>query len=811
MKRKDRVLETIKKIGDSNGICTKDLANYLNLNRSNVSYILNILVKEKKLKKSNTRPVYFSLLKEKNHEEILSLEVIVDKAKKSILKPQKQSKILLLGNQEAYKSKVANIIFDAILQREPFFLKSNLNFFDCQKQILEKKDIDFIKALYLKNFNKISYLKQEEILKNFNGRLLIASCDDSSFLEKKILKFFKTKIQIPDLEEKIIQNSNCIEKIFIQESERISKEIFVSKETLKCLLKAKEELEIKEIQQIIKQIVKKSYNEFLVNTKRRISIEKRDLPSWIRKFSNDLDQDFKVFRKHIDILQKKKEVVYFIESFEDWLHKLQHIDAKDLLKLQEVFNKYCEQIIKKSMQFNYKATNEKVFLKLLDLINQITQRKLSKTIERKYKKAFLIHLIMSVERSFNDNFKIPIELLRLKENFQIESQTAYQVTQMVRNYLNVQLYNQEEFLIFLFLIFGFKTSNLSEEPIQILVALYGNNTSSSIKECICNITGYNNVYSFDSGFDCDEMKLIQSIRSYLKKNPKESLIFVDAWLVSLIRKKLADLEFVKIVSYQSIAQVVRVANKAKKIRLMHPLYQVALAFNEDYKALLEGKKAKDKIYIVCANVCSDGMDVIDKDEISGHLRMDKSLFEIIHIDMLSKDSLIDALDNLKQLGIKISMIISFCKIENLNTTKKHRLNKTLTKEDVETIQKFINLKTTRFKCIDILKEEFPNQNILVIYNEIQSLMKEIELEYEINFDDESFLGIVFYLVHRLKKRIVTHDFSKEKASIKSYEKEIIFLNLKQKLMLFEYKYDLKISDEEIIYLIETIKSHKKNP
>ena len=59
MKRIDLIYNTVKKLDTGDGVTTLELSNHLNLERSNVSKDLNLLLKAGKLFKNNSRPVKY--------------------------------------------------------------------------------------------------------------------------------------------------------------------------------------------------------------------------------------------------------------------------------------------------------------------------------------------------------------------------------------------------------------------------------------------------------------------------------------------------------------------------------------------------------------------------------------------------------------------------------------------------------------------------------------------------------------------------------------------------------------------------------
>ena len=84
---------------------TQELSDVLQMQRSNLSKLLNELVKEHRIKKTSGRPVYYSLVKE--HEESCfhtmigynsSLKQVVQLTKAALLYPSNSLPILITGS-----------------------------------------------------------------------------------------------------------------------------------------------------------------------------------------------------------------------------------------------------------------------------------------------------------------------------------------------------------------------------------------------------------------------------------------------------------------------------------------------------------------------------------------------------------------------------------------------------------------------------------------------------------------------------------------------------------------------------------------
>lgn len=169
MTNKESILEKLKEIslvidGEREyGVTAKNIADILGIQRNIVSHFLNVLNKEGKAIKINTRPVYFidiDVYKERKSELTLlgrylnskskdikeenrcgafkkligcsgSLKHIVNQCKSAVLYPPKGLPILLIGDSGVGKSFLAQIIYEFAVESECIEKNSNFIIFNC--------------------------------------------------------------------------------------------------------------------------------------------------------------------------------------------------------------------------------------------------------------------------------------------------------------------------------------------------------------------------------------------------------------------------------------------------------------------------------------------------------------------------------------------------------------------------------------------------------------------------------------------------------------------------------------------------------
>lgn len=174
MKRIDLVYNKLSEFSSEQGIDAGTLANILNISRANVSFDLNRLWKEGKVKKTNGRPVLYSaIIPGKPHGKIketsldklaennTSLKEAIEQAKAAILYPPKGMHCLILGDTGVGKSMFADLMHSYAI--EMGIKKENSPFivFNCGDYSNNPQRLDlpqYIKeGLYNEKDNRISF------------------------------------------------------------------------------------------------------------------------------------------------------------------------------------------------------------------------------------------------------------------------------------------------------------------------------------------------------------------------------------------------------------------------------------------------------------------------------------------------------------------------------------------------------------------------------------------------------------------------------------------------------------------------------
>lgn len=168
MKKKYEVLFYIDKLSTQKNqnnpskmlFSTKELASYLNIQRSNLSAILNELVRENKLEKISGRPVLYKIHNKLDENDLIFNQLIgvngslakpIQDIKSTLLYPGKKPIILLTGESGTGKSLFAKKIYEfckekGLVSQSGQLVKLNCKYFMNDETMIKNIFVDYRKS-----------------------------------------------------------------------------------------------------------------------------------------------------------------------------------------------------------------------------------------------------------------------------------------------------------------------------------------------------------------------------------------------------------------------------------------------------------------------------------------------------------------------------------------------------------------------------------------------------------------------------------------------------------------------------------------
>lgn len=564
-----------------NGISTRYIAKALNMQRTNVSSILNTLYSEGKIDKTNGRPVLYYLKTDNASAEINdcftnlagydgSLKRAVQLAKAAVLYPQKSLNTAIFGARGTGKSFLAMLmhkfaIESGVLPPNAMFVvfncrnyveneqlaidalfgdENNQGYFETtQHGVLFIDNVQFLSA----RVRNLLISRAEEILQGHEGEkksspMVIVSCDDKKTAAcDDFASNFPIVINLPALSERpLTERMTMIQKFLTLESARLKKTLYINAELLQCLLLYDCDDNCKQLKTDIKIGCANAY------------VRERNSGSdtyqlFVGDFGNHVRKGFlkyKAYRKEI------KQIIPsdYNYSFNEATMKMSAID-KEKLKHKSIYDALeC-----KAMSLKTKGLEENEINQILsaDIENafQSYQIKLTKQVVNKEQLSMLVdkHIINMVEEFLDEaslklgrNFSNSVFYgLCLHLNSALSRQkpqnsvSPKQIAEIIDNFkeeyslslefaskLN-QVFEIElpiEEIVFITMFICYQTP-ISDTLNKpvVLFAFYGDNVAASIAKTVASFTQLENVFAFELTFEKKSEEIYNSLKQYIAK------------------------------------------------------------------------------------------------------------------------------------------------------------------------------------------------------------------------------------------------------------------------------------------------------
>ncbi|SHK24172.1 sigma 54 modulation protein [Anaerobranca californiensis DSM 14826] len=396
MRRIDLVRETLNKMYKENnqGITAEQIADKLKLQRSNVSFDLNQLVKQGLAKKLSGRPVLFQPIisvssAEKNDTfSVLvgnkgSLSTVVQQGKAAIMYPPNGLHTLIFGETGVGKTMFAELMFAFGKETGRFPSDAPFVIFNCadyannpqllmgqifgikkgaytgaesdQPGLLEKANggvmfLDEVHRLTAEGqemlftfIDKGIYkrLGETEYTRKANVLIIAATTEDpKSKLLDTFIRRIPMMITIPPLKErKLSERYTLIEEFFRQESRRIGKDIIVSQNALKSLLLYDCPNNIGQLKSDIQLSCARAFLDFISKEHSKVIIRSKILPEHVKKGILKL----KDYREEINQLLGSSNMDFIFSQDKE----IKNIQSSDQYSIPDNFYELIEKRIEK--------------------------------------------------------------------------------------------------------------------------------------------------------------------------------------------------------------------------------------------------------------------------------------------------------------------------------------------------------------------------------------------------------------------------------------------------------------------------------
>ncbi|GAA0181516.1 sigma-54-dependent transcriptional regulator [Clostridium sediminicola] len=856
MNNKEKVYDILKQlyIDTKSGITAEDVSNRLKISRSNTSNYLNKLYKEGKVQKIKSRPVYFfpidknsksehgykdgsfSTLIGKRH----SLKKVVEKAKAAILYPPYGLHSIIYGETGVGKSMLAKYMYNfsiesGVRKEGAPFVTFNCADYANNSQLLMGHIFGVEKGAYtgaessktglLKGADKgVLFLDEIHRLPPEGQEMLFTFIDKGTFKqmgqstkeissevliiaattenpESTLLDTFNRRIpmaiEMPPLRERsLVERIELIKHFIREEAKRVKKPIKMHRQIMKSLLLYECKNNIGQLQSDIRLAVA---NSFL---------------NHIRDSSKILDMHLSYFNKSLKIIEsnyrgKAYEVEILVPKDIDYhifypSGKEENFGFKEIKKDEDDDGGKAElALFREGIRSN--ALIEKLFMnakffKICQDIRAIIQNELSVPLGENKFYHMVIHINYIIE---NNSFKITrnkLDINEVRQKNKEEFKVALKIINIIESEFNIFLSIEDVSYIALFLAKDIEEEQkMFNHDVDVIVAMHGDSTASSMVKAVKDILGVGNIYSFDMKLNKSYIEVVEEFKEIIRsiKAKDGLLLFTDMGSLnsfdSIIKQELGiQVKTISMVTTLMVLEAVQKLNIGFSLIEVYNSIIEMMNYSVDSKTGITNKK-KENIMIVGYSVSEDlGKESkkIIKDNLGTYIEgIDIVLvpndndqkFRMI-VNKIIKDNNVIALINEYSFGI-----------DGIEYFKRNELK---CNEGINRLRTIIKINKGYNNVIEGLKSSLKFTNYSKLFEDVRDTIKIVLFRFGIKKEYDMVIGLAMHLAFMVDTLVgnirVGQKFAPEK--LEKHEKKLYII--KKEMNKLEKQYNINIDDNE---------------
>lgn len=517
------------------GISTVYIADAMEMQRTNVSSILNCLVKEGRISKSEGRPVLYRTKNpgEDRHADCFadligcdgSLKRVIQLAKAAVLYPQRSLNTLLVGVRGTGKSRLARRMYQFAQDSGVIAGDAPYLHIDCHDYLANEKLEAELEEVWRTAENGVVFLDNAQFLSRRARKKVLAyirsetrnyavlvSCTDKEQLADEFLAEFPVQLELPALSERPLEERmEMIKHLFSKEAVRIKRPLIVRGDLMNCLLLYECEANYYQLKGDIKIGCANAYvreyqgsgeiplfiSDFSNNVRRGLLQRRGDADTMIdfdRRFvfdGNKVSISLPEGGTLYDKLSKKASELRDTGLGEEEINMLLSVEV------ERAFGAYQKKLVRDVA--DKKQLEVLVDERLIRIVEEFLQRAEQK-LNRSFSESVLYGLCLHInavvsgkrETIHPDKKQIAEVLVYHKAEYLLGEELAEQIG----TELHMEFPADEIIFLTLFLCYQSPEAAHTARPV-LLTAFYGEGIASAIAKTISGITGLDNVFSFE--------------------------------------------------------------------------------------------------------------------------------------------------------------------------------------------------------------------------------------------------------------------------------------------------------------------------
>lgn len=861
--KKDKVMEVLKSSYRENGkgITANRLSEKTGIARNNISTYLNQLFNQGMVTKIKGRPVYYipanvnidkeesfdatkeikieTKIKKDSFETLIgrtqSLRPIIEKCKVAMLYPTNGLHTIIYGETGVGKSMIARYMYDysidsGIREEKAPFVTFNCADYANNPQLLmghifgveqgaytgaesSRKGLLEIAnggILFLDEIHRLPAEGQEMLFTFIDNGTFKRLGDATKERESKVLIICATtenptstlldtfnrripmKIEIPSLRNRtMIERIELVKNFFKQESKSISISIKVHREIIKSLLLYDCKNNVGQLQNDIKLAVANGYLRYKINNKEPIYIEKK----YFDKSINEVNDDYR------DKSIKADEVItHGIEFFVFTPLGEEEIIKYDDMNIINAVNSNLNESVEMNMA-DAQLFNDVKFKNMCKSIRQIIKEDEEININESIFRSMAIYIKNVLDKSNSTN---NIDLNQIRRNNRSEFKTALKIVGIIENEFDLFLSIETVAYITLFIVQAKQEEqNKIVNNLNIIVAMHGETTASSMVKAVSDIIGECSAISFDMKLDKSYDKVIIDFKKLINSiDNKDILLFTDMGSLNsfdeIIKKeKKCDIRVIPMVTTLTVLEAVQKANMGLSL---NDVYNSIVNTRKYYfgTSEIQDKENLSKTIIIASHV-SEGVDNKTRKILEEKMNRYLDGIDIISIPYKTEKDLSLNITKLKESSNVVALINEQkINIKGIDYISKKDIDKD---ENINKLKNIIKISIGYDDVVEGLRTSLKSSNYNRIFKDIKSVSDELFLIFNVEKKYDKVIGLMMHLAFMVDGLIgntrVIEELDREKAL--NYETNLS--KIKNILAQLDKKYNIEINKKECYQIL----------
>lgn len=823
--------------GENPKVDTSFLSEKLNMQRSNVSALLNQLVKEGKIIKFQGRPVLYGLSNEsviqfdnRDFSSLIgydqSLSECINILKVAINYPAHVSNILMIGEKG---SGIQTLSYNAysfacskgILKNNAPFIIFDADYYS-EDQIKEflLAEIDKSKKgfLLIKNASQIKINDLKHItnyIKSYNDNLIVVTHLLNNNYVNEMSEYFDFVIKVPSLKERSIKERyDLIESFLRIESEKLRKKIEINYGLMQSLLLFPSSLNLDGLKKTLQFGVANAF----VRTKRNenVVLELSDLPDEARKgllYVKDDNQELKDIIGDSDNFIFSHDTTYKTRMNDQNLDIYHRLDRKKKLLKTSINTSEADSFVfsnieKELIDYVHLLTKDMTKEKLEKIVSQKLIYKVSEFVEKaskKFKHVYSIEVFYGICLHINailvanqQKQRISNEkILDIINTYDEEYLFAKSFLKDIEKDFNIKLPLDETIFITLFLTLPI--NKVRSKEVVTVVVMHGSNIANSVAEVVKQLMPVENVKGIDLPL---EMSIDESYE-FLKheliafNQGKGLIVIYDMGSIQVMLDSIRDETKLKI-RYIEMPISLLALSSCKLSEEGHDVDTVYEKLANEYSdSTYSVLKNRNKIIIALSSV-KESMSKMIKDELME--KEDSSEYFIADFNIDDKQSLMNKINEMNTRGTIVGVVGTYNpNIFNLKFVDYYHIS------NMTTLKSIIETEEETFDIYEYLDQQFLTFSREDLEVTLIPFIANVESHLKIKLSEDIKISLLIHmagLIDRMLKREgplvhfnISHIFI-------DYPDEVHII--RKSILNLETHFNITISDGDIATIVKII-------